>query len=222
MGSVKGSRYNSWRCILSKANVTLVNYGIGNLQAFCNIYSRLKITIDIASKPDELSHANRIILPGVGAFDWAMTRLIDTGLKEILDDLVLKQKVPVLGVCVGMQMMAKKSEEGVIPGLGWLNAEVKHFNHNNLTPDKHFPHMGWNDVEPKLQNELFANIVDPRFYFLHSYYFSPANLTQSLATTEYGIEFTSAAVSENIYGVQFHPEKSHSWGIQLLKNFSQI
>ena len=132
MGSISGRQYNSWGCILSKANVTLVNYGIGNLQAFCNIYSRLNVTVDIASKPDELSHAKRIILPGVGAFDWAMTRLIDSGLRGILDDLVLKQKVPVLGVCVGMQMMAKESEEGVMPGLGWLDAKVKHFNQNNL------------------------------------------------------------------------------------------
>lgn len=222
MGPVSYSWYNSRRCILSRANVTLVDYGIGNLQAFFNIYSRLNVSIDIASTPEELSCAKRIILPGVGAFDWAMTRLIDSGLREMLDDLVLRQHVPVLGVCVGMQIMAKNSQEGVIPGLGWLDAKVKHFNRNNLSPDIHFPHMGWNDVEPAFQNELFANIIDPRFYFLHSYYFSPANLMQTLATTEYGIQFTSAAVSGNIYGVQFHPEKSHSWGIQLLRNFSEI
>lgn len=202
--------------------ITLVNYGLGNIQAFRHIYTRLNLPVEIAGTPEELSRAKKIILPGVGAFDWAMSRLNDSGLRETLDDLVLEKHIPVLGVCVGMQMMAKRSEEGMLPGLGWIDAEVKRFDDTAFTQATHLPHMGWNDVAPVNNSTLFSGIESPRFYFLHSYYFVPGLQSQTLATTEYGGVFTSAVSSGYIYGVQFHPEKSHDWGVQLLKNFAEL
>ena len=218
MGIISSCRYNSWGCFLSSATVTIIDYGIGNIQAFRNIYSRLNISVEVASTPVELSRAQKIILPGVGAFDWAMERLSSSGLQETLTALVVKEKIPILGICVGMQMMAKRSEEGALAGLGWFDAEVRRFDPN----DEYLPHMGWNDVSPVHPNKLFNGIIDPKFYFLHSYFFSPSQSFQSLATTNYGIEFTSAVANEHIYGVQFHPEKSHNWGIKLLKNFVEL
>lgn len=202
--------------------ITVVNYGLGNIQAFNNIYIHLNIPVVIASSPQELRRASRIILPGVGAFDWAMSRLNASGLRSALDDLVLEKRIPVLGVCVGMQMMARSSEEGLSPGLGWLDAHVKRFDTALLPQRTHIPHMGWNDVTPTAASPLFAALDTPRFYFLHSYYFAPGQASQILATTNYGVDFTSAAADRNIYGVQFHPEKSHAWGVQLLSNFARI
>ena len=198
--------------------MTIVDYGIGNIKAFRNIYSRLNVAVEVASNSRELQEATKIILPGVGAFDWAMNRLNDSGMQETLTSLVVDKKVPVLGICVGMQMMARSSEEGVLPGLGWFDAEVRRFD----SRDQYLPHMGWNDVKPVCENQLFFGINDPKFYFLHSYFFMPLQSTESIATTDYGIEFTSVAARENIYGVQFHPEKSHDWGVKLLKNFVEI
>lgn len=178
--------------------------------------------VEIASTSEELSRAKKIILPGVGAFDWAMSRLNDSGLREMLDELVLEKHIPVLGVCVGMQMMAKHSEEGILPGLGWIDAMVKRFDDITFTHMTHLPHMGWNDVTPVTNSGLFSGLVLPRFYFLHSYYFVPKLESQTLATTEYGSVFTSAVSSGHIYGVQFHPEKSHDCGIRLLRNFAEV
>lgn len=202
--------------------ITLVNYGLGNLLAFHHIYTRLNIPVKIVSDPVELLQAKKIILPGVGAFDWAMTRLNDSGLRPALDEMVLKHHVPVLGICVGLQMMANRSDEGGLPGLGWIDAEVKRFDEAVFTQKTHLPHMGWNDVSPNKDCKLFAGMTTPLFYFLHSYYFMPGDESQVLATTHYGIDFTSAASHGHIYGVQFHPEKSHDWGIQLLKNFADL
>ena len=200
--------------------VTLVGYGLGNIQAFANIYHRLNIPVVIASNADQLLGAEKLILPGVGAFDWAMARLNESGMRARLDELVLHQKTPVLGVCVGMQMMANRSEEGEISGLGWIDAEVVRF---QLAQVSHapLPHMGWNDVNFLCEDPLFVGIPSPRFYFLHSYHFLAHHDSQILATTDYGHSFTSIASSNHIYGVQFHPEKSHHWGVQLLKNFAE-
>lgn len=202
--------------------ITLINYGLGNIQAFHHIYTHLNIPVSVASKPADLLHAERIILPGVGSFDWAMNRLNETGMRENLDELVLGKKIPVLGICVGMQMMAKCSEEGELNGLGWFNARIQRFDEKLFTESTHLPHMGWNDVNPVADHFLFEGLIDPRFYFLHSYYFVPGHPSQKLATTHYGCEFTSAAGNGHILGVQFHPEKSHKWGIQLLKNFAGL
>lgn len=201
--------------------ITLVNYGLGNIQAFINIYRRLNIPVRVAQTADELAGADKIILPGVGAFDWAMTQLDASGMRATLDDLVLAQRRPVLGVCVGMQMMAKRSDEGYKSGLGWFDAEVKRFDESKFRHKTHLPHMGWNDVIPTF-GVLFMGMESPRFYFLHSYYFSPGDPGQILATTDYNGLFTSAVRNGHVFGVQFHPEKSHHWGVQLLKNFAEL
>ena len=205
--------------------ITILNYGLGNIQAIFNIYKRLNIPVEIATNKEALINAKKIILPGVGAFDWAMECLIKSDMSDILNDLVLINKVPVLGICVGMQMMASSSEEGKLPGLGWIDAVVKKFDSNAVSHSEKkllMPHMGWNDVCPKSNDSLFFDMKSARFYFLHSYFFMPQNKSDILATTSYGNDFTSAFAKNNIYGVQFHPEKSHNWGIQLLKNFSNL
>jgi glutamine amidotransferase len=202
--------------------IALVDYGLGNINAFASIYHSLGIAFCVARTARDLRESTGIILPGVGSFDWAITRLRESGLCDVLDEQVLGFKKPILGVCVGMQMMARASEEGLLPGLGWVDAEVKKLLPEALEHDTHLPHMGWNDVVPVEFNQLFKGIMSPRYYFLHSYYFSPARKEDIIARTSYGITFASAIRSENIYGVQFHPEKSHHWGIELLKNFSEI
>ena len=202
--------------------IALVDYGLGNIQAFANIYRRLGINAFPARTAIDLRQATRFILPGVGAFDWAMTRLQKSGLREVLDEEVMVAKKPVLGICVGMQMMARSSEEGMLPGLGWIDATVVKFDTQLLASKTHLPHMGWNDVKPLSSNTLFSKLDEPRYYFLHSYYMKPDREQNILATSSYGLTFTSAAQSGNIYGTQFHPEKSHHWGIQLLKNFAEL
>jgi glutamine amidotransferase len=202
--------------------ITLIDYGLGNIQAFANIYTRLGIPVAVAKTVAQLATADKLILPGVGSFDWAMTRLQESGMRECVDDLVLNKKRPVLGVCVGMQMMARSSEEGKLAGLGWIEGEVKRFDERGFAQQTHLPHMGWNDVSPSSEECLFKGMPSARFYFLHSYYFAPAHSDAVLARTDYNGPFASAVRSGNVFGTQFHPEKSHQWGIQLLKNFAEL
>ncbi|HEX2613602.1 MAG TPA: imidazole glycerol phosphate synthase subunit HisH [Fibrobacteria bacterium] len=201
--------------------VTLADYGLGNIQAFAHIYDRLNIPVEVATTPGQIAKAERIILPGVGAFDWAMRRLNASGLREALDERVLKGGVPVLGVCVGMQMMARGSDEGALPGLGWIDAEVRKFD-ASVIGDSPLPHMGWNDVHPASSGTLFRGIEAPRYYFLHTYYFAPDSSADVLATANYGSDFAAAVARDNVFGTQFHPEKSHQWGIDLLRNFAEL
>jgi glutamine amidotransferase len=182
----------------------------------------MNIPVVIAKNEAQLSHAEKIILPGVGSFDWAISRLNASGMRECLDELVVECKIPVLGVCVGMQMMAAGSDEGKLQGLGWIDARVMHLHSIGDQGSLPLPHMGWNDVSPVTSDCLFKGIVDPRYYFLHSYYFEATNDRDVLATTVYGERFASAVRVGNIFGTQFHPEKSHQWGIQLLKNFAEL
>ena len=203
--------------------ITIVDYGLGNIQAFANIYKRLNIPVAFARTSVDLEGATHIVLPGVGAFDWAMERLDASGMRFTLDRLVLDARCPVLGVCVGMQMMAKRSDEGRVAGLGWFDAEVKRFDELRIQGRTHLPHMGWNDVQPLDTQDLFQEMgADARFYFLHSYYFAPNNTADVLAQADYGGRFVGDVRCKNMYGVQFHPEKSHGWGIQLLKNFARL
>lgn len=203
--------------------ITIIDYGVGNINAFVNIYKKLDVDVKIARKSEDLAGATKLILPGVGHFDYAMQRFSDSGMREIASSLVTEEKVPVIGVCVGMQMLANDSEEGKLPGLGWINATVKRIDGTRLTHTTRLPHMGWNDVKADVDNQLFNELRDrARFYFLHSYYFECFDQADSIAVTEYGSAFTCAVNHGNIFGVQFHPEKSHHFGIQLLKNFSQL
>lgn len=202
------------------ADVTIVDYGLGNIQAFAHIYNRLNIDVSIASTADAVRDARRLILPGVGAFDWAMARLDASGMRDALDRAVLEAKRPVLGVCVGMQMMARSSDEGDLPGLGWIDATVEKFG-EQTSKDLPTPHMGWNDVRPRGDACLFEGIEAPRYYFLHSYYIRPQDPADILATGDYGGEFAVAIRRENVFGTQFHPEKSHRWGVELLRNFAE-
>ena len=201
--------------------ITIVDYGLGNIQAFANIYKRLNIACQVARSSKELSGADKIILPGVGAFDWAIQRLNQSGMRPMLDELVLKQHRPILGVCVGMQMMANRSDEGILPGLSWIDAEVNRFDESLIKQKTHLPHMEWNDVVMTSTN-LFKGLVSPRFYFLHSYYVAVKDPILTIGTTNYNGLFTSAIANGHIFGVQFHPEKSHEWGIELLNNFANL
>lgn len=198
--------------------VTIVNYGLGNVSAFANIYSRLNIPVRVAATSGDLSGAEKLILPGVGSFDWAMTRLNQSGLRDNLERLVLEEKVPVLGVCVGLQMMARRSDEGEVPGLGWLDADVVKLEDGG---GLHLPHMGWNDVAPSDGSELFRGMEAPRFYFLHSYVVEADRASDVLARSHYGRDFVAAMATGNVSGTQFHPEKSHRWGIDLLRSFAE-
>ena len=203
--------------------IVVVDYGLGNVQAIVNIYERLGIPIALAKSAKDLAKASHLILPGVGAFDWAMDRFLSSGMRETLDQLVLEDNKPILGICIGMHMMAQRSDEGSSMGLGWLDAEVKLFDTGLLDEQIQLPHMGWNSIVTSKGSKLFEGLEDPAlFYFLHSYYFSPNNLDDVAAYTKYGTQFTCAVHCQNIYGVQFHPEKSHGWGIQLLKNFASL
>lgn len=203
--------------------IALIDYGVGNIRAFTNIYKKLDIPVRVAQSVDDLTGITKVILPGVGAFDHAMEQLEESGMRQRLDELVIQHKVPVVGICVGMQMLAHSSDEGKLPGLGWIDGIVKKFDGSKISYSTHLPHMGWNDVKPVKQNELLTGLEnDAKFYFLHSYYFHCIDTQDTIATTEYGIEFSCAVNRDNIYGVQFHPEKSHQYGIQLLNNFAKL
>ena len=203
--------------------ITIINYGLGNVQAFANLYKRLNIPVAVATTAPDIRNATKLILPGVGAFDHAMQLLDASGMRGTVDDLVLTQGMPVLGVCVGMQILAGSSEEGKLPGLGWIDGRVRRFDETTLHQPARLPHMGWNDVVPTSGAGLFSGLEqNSRFYFLHSYYFDCASIDNVLATSEYGIAFGCAVRSRNIYGVQFHSEESHDYGVRLLKNFSEL
>lgn len=203
--------------------ITLIDYGVGNIYAFQNVYKRLNIPTKIAKTVSDLNEVDKLILPGVGSFDYAMMQLNNSGMRDRLDELVLEQKKPVIGICVGMQMMANSSDEGKLDGLKWIDASVKKFDVSTIKYVTKLPHMGWNDVSPIKNHPLFIGLEnDALFYFLHSFYFHCNNEADSIANSEYGINFTSSVNHENIYGIQFHPEKSHHYGETLLHNFSKI
>jgi glutamine amidotransferase len=203
--------------------ITIINYGLGNIKAIANIYERLNISYKIANIPNDVKDSERILLPGVGAFDEAMRLLCESGFKDILDHEVLVNKIPVLGICVGMQILGKSSEEGSLAGLGWISGKVKKIDKNILVYMPKLPHLGWNSIEIKRKTVLLDNInEEDGFYFLHSYFFQCDDERNIIAITHYGDKFASVINNENIYGVQFHPEKSHCNGIQLLKNFAEM
>lgn len=203
--------------------IAIIDYGLGNIQAFVNVYNRLGIPVTVAKTTHELGTANKLILPGVGAFDHAMQLLNASGMRQTLDHLVLSKKVPILGVCVGMQILAHSSAEGKLNGLGWISGHVNAFSTAPEIADLPLPHMGWNDVQVTGGHKLFKGLEEEaRFYFLHSYYFASLHQESVIATASYGFDYCCAVQSGNVYGVQFHPEKSHHYGTDLLKNFAEL
>lgn len=203
--------------------ITIINYGSGNIRAIGNIYDKLKVPYTVAHNPAQLQGATHIILPGVGAFDETMSMLRLSGFIEPLEEQVLEKKTPVLGICVGMQILSEGSDEGTLPGLGWIGGRVRKINKDLIAHVPKLPHLGWNSVSFRKPSPLLEGI-DPKegFYFIHSYYFDAQQDADVLTQTNYGQAFTSAVQRENIHGVQFHPEKSHSNGITLLKNFAAL
>lgn len=204
--------------------ITVVNYGSGNIKAICNIYNKLHIDVKVASSPEDLLNSTKIILPGVGAFDETMGMLNNSGFVEPLNNLVINKKVPVLGICVGMQILSNGSEEGNLPGLGWIKGFVRKFDKEIFNSKPKIPHLGWNSISfSNSKHAIFNNIdINTGFYFIHSYYFECEKSENILAESFYGINFTSAVYNDNIFGVQFHPEKSHQNGINFLKNFAEL
>ena len=205
--------------------IGIIDYGLGNISAFENIYRNLGIESIRINNQSLFKKINKLILPGVGAFDNAMIKLNKSGLLDDLNEYVINKGVPILGVCVGMQMMACSSEEGKEKGLGWLpSGKVVKFKDNYFDMKTHTPHMGWNSICIKSNDKIFNDLNDQYFYFLHSYYLKLENYEERniLCTTKYGIEFISAIKHDNIFATQFHPEKSHISGITILKNFSML
>ncbi|MBU4277677.1 MAG: imidazole glycerol phosphate synthase subunit HisH [Proteobacteria bacterium] len=202
--------------------IVIIDYGLGNLRSILNMLEKLGVSAAISNNIEEIEQANRIILPGVGAFDTAMNNINKLGLLEILNQKVVKQKTPILGICLGMQLLAKSSQEGKMPGLGWVDAEVVRFSFPGEKDLKlKIPHMGWNEVEPTGESHFFPEAgAEYRYYFVHSYYMICKNHQDSIGITHHGLDFTSVVMRENILGFQFHPEKSHKFGIELLKRFT--
>ena len=204
--------------------IKIVDYGIGNIAAFLSLFKKLGIPAERASTPEELRKASKIILPGVGSFDHAMQRLNQSGLRPFIEENTLSYKKPILGVCVGMQMLAEKSDEGSMAGLNLIPGRVRSFKENAILNSHPIPHMGWNTINPVADSKVFDAELSKQeqFYFLHSYYFDATDKQHVIATCEYGIKFDAVVAKDNIYGIQCHPEKSHEWGERFLKRFYEF
>ncbi len=201
--------------------IGIINYGLGNLKSVQNIIQKQHGQSIILNSPNDYkSEINKFILPGVGSFDYGMQNLIKLKWIEFLNEHVIKKKFPILGICLGMQLMCKNSDEGILNGLGWIDASVKKFESKEGLK---IPHMGWNNVFLKNNHSLFdSDFTEQRFYFVHSYFVKLNDISHELTSTIYDIDFTSSFVRENIFGVQFHPEKSHKYGMNLIKNFIHL
>jgi len=200
--------------------LVIVDYGVGNLASIRNMLKKIGVDGVISSRAEDILKADKLILPGVGAFDTCAQKLQDSGLLETLQQKVIRDKTPVLGVCVGMQLLTEGSEEGQLPGLGWIKGQIVKFKKEKLPPSLKIPHMGWREVKLNKQSRLFNGMFDePRFYFVHSYHPVLENPDDALMTADYGYSFVAGMEHDNIMGVQFHPEKSHKFGMKLLDNF---
>lgn len=203
--------------------IAIIDYGSGNIAAIANIYKKLKVPYVISSDLDELAAADRYILPGVGAFDATMRYLNESGMVSTLNEQVLVNNKKVLGICVGMQVLAESSDEGLLSGLGWIRGRVRQIDASLIPANPKLPHMGWNSVAPKTGAPLFAGVdIQQGFYFLHSYYFDATDADDVTATVQYGKELPCAVAHGNVFGMQFHPEKSHANGVAVFRNFAEL
>ena len=202
--------------------ITIVDYGVGNLGSILNMLKKVGAKAQTSCDPDVLRQAEKLILPGVGAFDPGMRKLNEVELVPLLNELVLEKKVPVIGLCLGMQLMTNGSEEGVEAGLGWIDAETVRFKFGPENAHLKIPHMGWNTLDIRRQHPLVEELgPESRFYFVHSYHIVCADEADVVAYTDYGYPLAAVINKGNIMGAQFHPEKSHKYGLQLLKNFAE-
>ena len=203
--------------------IAILDYGLGNIKAFAAVFHKLGVEYGIAKDASELANATKIVLPGVGAFDKAMSLLNQSGMRETVEERVARDELPILGVCVGMQILAQTSEEGTLPGLGFIDGCVRSIASLTGAQGLDLPHMGWNTVQFTPDERLAEGLSDPReFYFLHSYYFDCTREADVVARVNYGATFPCAVRRGNVYGVQFHPEKSHHNGVAILKNFAEL
>lgn len=204
--------------------ITIVDYGMGNLGSIKNMFKYIGVESTIESDIDKIKNASKILLPGVGSFDTAMKKINENDLKEVLNEKALKEQVPVLGICLGMQLLTNSSEEGTLDGLGWIPAKAMSFK-DKIEKKYRVPHMGWNVVKRSNESFLtqgFEEFDETRFYFVHSYFVKVEDEKNSILKTNYNVEFDSAIQKDNIYGAQFHPEKSHKFGMKLFENFARI
>ncbi len=200
--------------------IVIIDYGMGNLGSIRNMIRRMGGESVISHDENEIRGADKLILPGVGAFDHGMQKLHEMNIVPVLNEVVLEQKKPVLGICLGMQLLSNSSEEGELPGLGWIDSKTVKFSFDTDHQHLKIPHMGWNTVKVCQNSDLVDALGDePRYYFVHSYHVVCQDPANELLKTEYGYEFVSGMYRDNIFGVQFHPEKSHKFGMQLFKNF---
>lgn len=204
--------------------ITIVDYSMGNLGSIQNMFKYLGIESSIESDIEKIKKASKILLPGVGSFDTAMKRINESDLKEVLNEKALNEQVPLLGICLGMQLLTNSSEEGTLSGFGWIPAKTVNFK-DRINKQYKIPHMGWNIVEKSNQSILtdgFESFEECRFYFVHSYFVEVEDEKNSILKTDYGLRFDSAIQKDNIFGAQFHPEKSHTYGMKLFENFARI
>jgi glutamine amidotransferase len=200
--------------------IAILDYGIGNLKSVYNMFKKVGIESIITSDIEVIKNADKYLLPGVGSFDYGMCSLKNAHFFKILEKEILENKKPILGICLGMQLLTNSSEEGKEKGLGWIDAKTLKFKLEDKTLS--IPHMGWNKTSPINEENIFKNLDENRFYFVHSYHVVCNDKSNILATTDYGQHFTCSIYKDNIFGVQFHPEKSHKFGMQLLKNFGDM
>lgn len=203
--------------------IAIIDYGSGNIAAIANVYKQLKIPHVVTRDAGELAKADRYVLPGVGAFDATMHHLKESGIEAVIQEQVLGHGKKVMGICVGMQILAESSEEGELPGLGWIPGRIRKIDCSRLTSGPRLPHMGWNSIAPRAESPIFRGVdVKQGFYFLHSYFFDAANDEHVLATVNYGNDMPCAVIRDNVIGMQFHPEKSHANGVAIFRNFAEI